>query len=709
MSMISYSQSSIFEKCPRQWYYQYLKKIPVESDMSYANAGTVVHKCLELHHNKVFDRIGPLNTQFNILWNKYKLDKSFLDNKKENYWNMVLNGIDHKVKITEQEMKIMFDDVIGYIDGVDEKNHTILDWKTSTRTKEKDEEYSKQLKFYSYLYNRKCNTIPKEATVYYLKYTGKKGKLTIIPTEKDVNAMDDWHLTQRMNMERIRQHKLIPERVKECNPWCPYKNICESDGVELSYSLILKNNYIYINGPISEILNRQLLKKFSYELKNAFFIKKNCPQANTNIVFWNNRNRTLPLGFYHGLIKTLNDYAKYKKKKLNLEIDDKRISNSKIEMPDKFLNNIILRDYQQQAVDEFLDKKIGVLQIATGSGKTEIATEIIRKTGVRTLFIVDKIELMNQTIERLKASLGIEIGQIGQSKNIKKDVTVATIQTLNKNISTYKKYLSTIEMVVYDECHKVAAKSYFRLSHSLINTNYRLGLSATSFRDDGNDMMINATTGYKIFDLSSDKLISEGWLMKPKIKFIKNYMPKENISKWEDECKTGLINETESYQKLYKKFIMENDYRNDLIKNIIDNNKEKKILILVKLVDHGKYLSEILNANYLHGSTPKEERAQMFKKFKKENSGVLISTISIFAEGIDLPDLNMIVNASGNRGEVKTIQVLGRVLRKLDGKEDAIYIDFIDESRFFRGASYSRRKILMKEGHDIDTIESTHL
>ena len=43
----SYSQNSMFEKCPRQWYYSYVKKLPAVQDLTYANAGKVIHEVIE--------------------------------------------------------------------------------------------------------------------------------------------------------------------------------------------------------------------------------------------------------------------------------------------------------------------------------------------------------------------------------------------------------------------------------------------------------------------------------------------------------------------------------------------------------------------------------------------------------------------------------------------------------------------------------------
>lgn len=154
---------------------------------------------------------------------------------------------------------------------------------------------------------------------------------------------------------------------------------------------------------------------------------------------------------------------------------------------------------------------------------------------------------------------------------------------------------------------------------------------------------------------------------------------------------------------------MNNEYRNNKILDIVNVNEGKKILILTKLIEHGIILNNLIpNSYHMHGSTPKEERNEMFKEFTEGKSNILISTISIWSEGIDMPNLDIVINTSANSGDVKSIQVLGRILRKFEGKNNAQYIDFMDESVFFRFASFKRRRILIKEGHDVDTIKLEH-
>ncbi len=700
----SFSQHNLFNTCPRSWYMSYIQKIPTFQDMCYANAGTAVHKALDRYYGSETPNIDETKKEFDYQWSKLKLDTSMLRLKKDEYWLMVLNGTNYNVKLTSTEFSIFYPDVVCYIDGMNSNTDELLDWKTSTRSKENEEEYKLQLKFYSWLYYRKFSRLPKKATIFYLKYNGSKGEMSFTFNMDDVLEAEKWYNETLKKMEYYVQH---PNELPDFNynyHFAPYRSMWGNgeNGV-LKYKLNVYGNYIQLEGPVSELLQKGIVKKFSYELKNAYWIKKNRPMANTTVCFWNEKYKILPIGFKDGLIKTLNDFAEYKKIRLELNIVDNRVfDETKVQMPDKFVNGIQLRDYQNEAVDIFIRKKIGTLELGTGAGKTEIATELIRKIGVKTLFIVDKIELLRQTKKRIEEALGIEVGVIGQGESNIKDITVATIQTLNTNIKNYINYLEDVRFVIMDECHKVAANSYVKISKYLCGTEYRLGLSGTAYRDDGEDMKIFAVVGNIIHSVNSQTLIQRGWLMKPEINFIKDYMTPQQIGELEDSCKTGLVNETMKYDVYYNVLVTKNIIRNNRVLSIVNENKNKKILILTKMIEHGQLLNQLIpNSKHLYGQTNKDERKQMFEEFVSGNFNVLISTLSIFAEGVDIPALDIVINVSANKGDVKTIQILGRVIRKLEGKEKAKYYDFYDDSRFFRLSSLSRKRALLREGHDI--------
>jgi superfamily II DNA or RNA helicase len=670
------------------------------------DAGKVLHETIEENYKSI-QTLDTLKEIFTKKWKLNHLDISEIKNRFDDFWLMIANCLNKNLFLTSTEFKIFFNDAVGYLDGINTTDDIIHDWKSSTRTEENEKEYYTQAMMYSWLFYRKFSRLPKQIIFHYLKYSGSKGELIINPTSEEVFKFEDWYYNILHEMEEIIRKGIIPEKCSNCFDFCAYSNLCFTNENALKFTLNLIGNYIQIEGNINPLIHKALDKKFSYELKNAFFIKKARPNAKTTVKFWNAQKRLLPIGFMKGLIKTLKDYGQYKNMVIAIDVNDMRKFNeTKIIMPDKFINNVQLRDYQVSAVETFLRERIGILEMGTGAGKTEVAIELIRRLGFKTLFIVDKIELLRQTKKRIEDSLGVEVGEIGSGKSEIKDVTVATIQTLIKHLRDYSSYLQSIRFVIYDETHKVAAHSYFRISHHLLNTEYRCGISGTVFRDDGNDMMINAVAGYKCYDLSAKRLVELGWLVIPSITFIKDYMTGEEINNLEQDCKTGLINETKNYTVYYDKFITNNVTRNNIITNLVTKNKDKKILILTKLIEHGEILTALIpNSKHLYGATNKDQRKEMFKEFTEGNLNVLISTISIFAEGIDIPVLSVVINAAANRGDVKTIQVLGRVLRKMHGKKDASYIDFIDETKFFKMASYARRRALRDEGHEVETIE----
>lgn len=697
----SFSQSHKFSHWPRYWFYEKVLKVPAESDMCYAKAGSILHDALEKFYNKECDKEEGIKL-INYKWGNQGLHNSKIRYKKQDYINMFINGIELDKHITSTEMKIYYPDVLGYLDGVNTRDDEIYDWKSSTRRPENEEEYVSQLKFYAWLYFRKFGRLPTKCSVYYLKYKGDKSFIDYVPTMEDIEEVEKEHYKIIAQMEKMATEKNLPPKCGTCNFFCPYKEICEKDETgTLDYMIEIRGGYIRISGAMTDLLQEGLTRKFSYELNNAFYIKKRNPYANTMIRLYNPRIQCLPIGLMNQAIKTLKDYAQFKQLALNLEFKDLRKPiNVEVEMPDKLLGKE-LRVYQENAVKVFLDNKIGVLELATGSGKTIVAAEIIRRLKTTTLFIVDRKELLDQTVRTFKECLGIDIGVIGNGKKDIRPVTVATIQTLAKNIDEFKDYLTTVNFLCIDEVHKCGAESYVKVSRYVKNAMYRLNITGTFKRTDGNDMQMIGVCGEIIHRLDSKTLIDKGWLVKPNITFINNILTDEEIDHKEGMCVPDDGNDKQ-YSEYYNEFVVNNEKRNSLVKYIVKKHKDEKVLILVKFVKHGEVLEELIpDSVYLNGSTPKKKRDQIFNDFAFGERNILISTISIFAEGIDIPSLSVVINTAANKSDVKTIQVLGRVLRKNEGKEVAKYIDFMDDSWLFKRASLARRKAFIDQGHTV--------
>jgi superfamily II DNA or RNA helicase len=237
-----------------------------------------------------------------------------------------------------------------------------------------------------------------------------------------------------------------------------------------------------------------------------------------------------------------------------------------------------------------------------------------------------------------------------------------------------------------DEFHKSAAETYQKVFAKLPNTKYRLGLTATVKRDDGKEPILFSILNEIVCKITADELITMGFLIRPTIEF----------------HKIESLDIYDNYTEEYRQNIILDPARNEKILEIVEDHGNKKILILTKMVAHGRMLNDaISDSGHIHGVLGKEKREKIFKDFKEGNINCLILTISIGAEGLDIPDLDVIINAAANKGDVKSIQILGRVLRKFNKKKEAIYVDFLDDSKYLKKHSKARMKVFKEQGHKV--------
>lgn len=381
-------------------------------------------------------------------------------------------------------------------------------------------------------------------------------------------------------------------------------------------------------------------------------------------------------------------------KNLNLKIiDNRKVVNSKNSKV-----TVLLRDYQEEALNKLFDNKIsllggsvnlpwyrGIFEMATGSGKTETAIAAIQRIDQPTIFFVHKLDLMKQTIERLKF-YNLDVGYIqGDNFQPGKDVTVATAQTVYsiyknkyKNPSRWNtlfNYLSTIGFEIWDEAHMIASSTkrsniFAQVAGLNPNSYYRLGLTATPFmKEQISNAFLQGATGTVLYKIRSIDLINKGYLVEPKITMIRSKAKFDKV--------------LTEYSEIYKKGIVQSPDRN---KQIVDKALEssKPCLILVKMIFHGKVLYDLLkhknnNVAYISGTTPIEVRKEKIKDLIEGKLEILITT-SIFDEGIDIPNLSSLILAGGGKSKVKTIQRLGRGLRASPGKKFIEVVDFVDKA-----------------------------
>lgn len=378
-----------------------------------------------------------------------------------------------------------------------------------------------------------------------------------------------------------------------------------------------------------------------------------------------------------------------------------------------------LRDYQLEVLKGVARKERGVLQLATGAGKTMIGAHLIAAHGLNSLFFVHTKDLLYQTIQVFKTILGIPIGQVGDGTVRIERVTVATIQTAARALDVkikkepvddvpiwsddaserlsvsdwevVQKALRDCSMVIFDECHHLPAESFYEIAMKLQGAFYRYGLSATPWRSDRSDLMIEAALGPKLCVVSSTELIKLGYLVPPKITMYEVYPTARKLIR--------------NYTRVYQSEIVENLERNGLITEVAEHSasRGKSVLILVSQVKHGRILEGMIEGSvFIHGRDSSEVRNEAIEQLRQKKNQILIAT-TLADEGLDLPSLDVLILAGAGKSETRALQRVGRVLRPYPDKKSATIVDFWDQSIYLEGHSRQRFEIYETEpAFDVD-------
>lgn len=404
---------------------------------------------------------------------------------------------------------------------------------------------------------------------------------------------------------------------------------------------------------------------------------------------------TLPSGFIPRLITSLTTEG-YKVKVSSL------VDAHPIQVSDVSLKKSILRDYQKEALVSCIENRRGILHLPPGSGKTLIAAAFIQLFNRPTVFLTHKRDIFSQTEKVFREELKLDVGVIGMGRYEPGFVTIASVPTISKNWKKYEEHLKTKELLIADEVHRAAAKTWY-LAIKRIPAFRTLGLTATPLTTE-KKILVEANCGPIIHKVRGTSLIEQGYLSKPEI-----YMCTVN------EGELGLPEWVE-YHEAYQRGIVENDTRNEAIVNIVEALPEKNfpVAILVWRRNHLDILNDLfsetsLRVQVLSGTSSAGKREGEFQKVRDRKLDVLLIS-TIFDEGVDIPELRTLVVAGGMKSPIGTIQRLGRGMRKTESKNTVLVIDFLDESHMYlRRHSKKRRTSYRREGYKVKSLLSSDL
>lgn len=324
------------------------------------------------------------------------------------------------------------------------------------------------------------------------------------------------------------------------------------------------------------------------------------------------------------------------------------------------------RPYQTEAIrlatDALRDHKSVVLQMPTGSGKTMVAVEMIAAEPGYVWFICHRREIERQIGYALAGS-GIEFGLVsprGKADRSKR-VQVISVGTLVGLLDQ----LPEPSLVIWDECHHVAAKSWAAIREALTGANH-LGLTATPERLDGKGLsnwFDELIVGPSIADL-----ISDGWLSP--FRYFAPSVPDLTAARMAagDYLKSDL-------DKVMNTPVL----IGDAVREYRAKLDGKRALIFAASVDASKALVERFNAEgipavHVDGKTASDDRDAAVAALASGEINVL-SNVEVFTEGFDLPAIDGVILMRPTKSLALYLQMIGRGLRLAEGKDEALILD----------------------------------
>lgn len=490
--------------------------------------------------------------------------------------------------------------------------------------------------------------------------------------------------------------------------------------------ILIGNITTKIVGFLQEDIHQQLDEVLSYKVKDAHYLMSVKRKRWDGIYHLYKKHSGQ--SFYTGLLSLAEEVLR--KNNIAFTRVDERIIPPQ-NLPDlKFTPQLHYneRDYQKFTIDRSIQKTRGVLKICTGGGKTMVAAEIIGK--IKTypfMFYVLTEDLMNQAYETLSETLNEPIGRIGGGEFDIKKINVCTIQTAimalnmdNKSfkISDYKfdeediwdeKQVKEIDKkqqlkeligktkgLFFDECHHASAKTVRDVISASPFAYWKYGLSATPFREDGAEIMIQALFGRKIVDISASYLIDRGYLIEPYILF-------DSIN---HNCKLH------AYQSIYKECISGNDEFNNHVADIANHLivRGLSVLVLVQHYPQGEYLKKLIpETEFLTGKMNRIKRKQAIQDLKDRKRLCLIST-NLADEGLDIPTLDAALLAGGGASSTRVHQRIGRTLRidrnSKNPRDKSIVVYFQHEGAKYLDKHAKKAKNIIKLEPRFKIIES---
>lgn len=321
--------------------------------------------------------------------------------------------------------------------------------------------------------------------------------------------------------------------------------------------------------------------------------------------------------------------------------------------------------------------KKALLISATGTGKTYASAFALREENPgKVLFLVHREQIAKQAIVSYKKVFGKtkSFGLLsGNSKDYDADYLFATMQMMSKLETRTKFRKNEFQIIVIDEAHRIGASGYQNIMN-YFEPQFWLGMTASPERTDDFDVY-QAFDHNIAYEIRLQQALEEN-LLCPFHYFGITDLQIEGMTVNEE---TGLKNFNKLVSDERVEYVIEQiryyGYCGERVKGLVFCSSKKEASVLSQ-----KFNERGFRTVALTGEDSQEKRAAEIERLvtdQAENGLDYIFTVDIFNEGVDIPEINQVIMLRPTESPIVFVQQLGRGLRKAEGKEYVVILDFI--------------------------------
>ena len=339
-----------------------------------------------------------------------------------------------------------------------------------------------------------------------------------------------------------------------------------------------------------------------------------------------------------------------------------------------------------------------VVVMPTGTGKTILSALDARRHGGRVLFLVHRLDILTQSLEAYKKVWG-KLNEgfltgVERYNEEKCDVLFSSKDTLRQPAELARFSEDWFDYIVIDEVHHGQSPSYQPiLKH--FRPRFILGMTATPDRTDRKDIF-ELFDYNKAYEISLQEVIDRGLLVP-----FTYFGLTDNI----DYSRIRYQNQRYRVDDL-ERFLIIPERNEAVLKAYLaaDKGRGDKGIGFCVSIKHADRMAEFFNAQGVKAAAIHSESAdrdKLIQQFRADDLQVVF-TVDLFNEGIDFPNVRVLLFLRPTESKTVFLQQLGRGLRLSAGKDRVRVLDFI--------GNYKRanqiRKYLAKQSHPGEDTEN---